>query len=141
MALSDLIGILQFDYDKAEYWGNKLAGGLYNAGTYLIDADTNRAGQVLQACQDYCQYFVDGITTNWSPYEDVMIEALTWIDDNWPDVGDPYELTMEDMLITMLAATPYELNYFIGIVDAYRQSIWNKPFNEAFFAALARGFE
>lgn len=51
------------------------------------------------------------------------------------------ELTMADILDTMLAAEPYEINYFVGIVDAYRQSIWNKPFNVEFFAALARGFE
>ncbi|GAH29755.1 unnamed protein product, partial [marine sediment metagenome] len=30
--------------------------------------------------------------------------------------------------------------YFVGLVDAYRQSIWNRPFNKDFFAALARGF-
>ena len=52
-----------------------------------------------------------------------------------------YDLTMGDILSTMLSAEPDEVEYFVGLVDAYRQSIWNKPFNSEFFAALARGFE
>ena len=52
----------------------------------------------------------------------------------------PYTLTMADLINSMLVATPYEVNYFVGLVDAYRQAIWNKPFNAEFFAALSRGF-
>jgi len=48
---------------------------------------------------------------------------------------------MDTLLSTMLGANPEQVTYFIGLVDAYRQSIWNKPFNEEYFAALARGFE
>ncbi|GAH60107.1 unnamed protein product, partial [marine sediment metagenome] len=33
-----------------------------------------------------------------------------------------------------------QLTNFIGFVDAYRQSIWNRPFNREYYAALARGF-
>lgn len=49
-------------------------------------------------------------------------------------------LDMSAILNAMLAAEPDEVNYFIGLVDAYRQSIWVKPFNQEYFAALARGF-
>lgn len=52
----------------------------------------------------------------------------------------PYELTMADILSTMLSADPTQVEYFVGLVDAYRQSIWNRPFNQEFFAALAQGF-
>ena len=52
----------------------------------------------------------------------------------------PFELTMDDIINTMLTASPEQVNYFVGLVDAYRVSIWDKPFNEEFFAALARGF-
>ena len=51
------------------------------------------------------------------------------------------EVTMASMLAAMLAADPDEVEYFVGLVDAYRQSIWNQPFNSEFFAALASGFE
>jgi len=54
---------------------------------------------------------------------------------------EPFDLTMGDILSVMLSAEPSEVEYFVGLVDAYRQSIWNKPFNAEFFAALARGFE
>jgi len=51
------------------------------------------------------------------------------------------EVTMGAILSAMLQANPNQVRYFVGLVDAYRQSIWNQPFNEEFFAALARGFE
>ena len=51
------------------------------------------------------------------------------------------DIDMDTILNTLLTATPYQIQYFIGLVDAYRQSLWNKPFNSEFFAALARGFE
>jgi len=51
------------------------------------------------------------------------------------------EFDMDTLLSTMLQAEPDQVQYFVGLVDAYRQSIWNQPFNEEFFAALARGFE
>jgi hypothetical protein len=51
------------------------------------------------------------------------------------------EVTMEKMLAAMLEAETDEISYFVGLVDAYRQSVWNKPFNAEFYAALARGFE
>lgn len=52
-----------------------------------------------------------------------------------------YEFTMGKLINTMLTAMPDEVTYFVGLVDAYRQSVWNQPFNQEFFAGLARGFE
>ena len=51
------------------------------------------------------------------------------------------EITMDSILSVMLSADPDQVEYFVGLVDAYRQSIWNRPFNQEFFTALARGFE
>lgn len=48
---------------------------------------------------------------------------------------------MDSLLAAMLQADPSQVRYFIGLVDAYRQSLWNKPFNVEYFAGLARGFE
>lgn len=53
----------------------------------------------------------------------------------------PSEVTMDSILLAMLSAAPDELQKFIGLVDAFRVSLWNKPFNAEFYAALARGFE
>jgi len=51
------------------------------------------------------------------------------------------EVTMDAILSVMVTATDSQLMNFIGLVDAYRQSLWNKDFNAEYFAALARGFE
>ncbi|GAI67845.1 unnamed protein product [marine sediment metagenome] len=54
-----------------------------------------------------------------------------------PDAG----ITMRMILDEMFTADNEELKEFIGLVDAYRQSLWNKPFDMEFWAATARGFE
>lgn len=56
------------------------------------------------------------------------------------EAAEPPEVDMDAILSAMLAATAEQIPYFIGIVDAYRVSLWNKPFNSEFYAALARGF-
>jgi len=50
------------------------------------------------------------------------------------------EITFDAVINVMLTANPDQIKYFVGLLDAYRQSIWNKPYNQEFFAALARGF-
>lgn len=52
----------------------------------------------------------------------------------------PAEFTMDDILTAMISADAAQLMTFIGVVDAYRVSLWNEPFNAEFYAALARGF-
>lgn len=50
------------------------------------------------------------------------------------------EVDMSAIILAMLSANPEQVEYFVGLVDAYRQSIWNRPFDKEFFATLARGF-
>lgn len=47
---------------------------------------------------------------------------------------------MDTLLSVMLTASDDEYKNFIGLVDAYRVGLWNKPFNAEYYAALARGF-
>lgn len=54
--------------------------------------------------------------------------------------GGAADVDMSAILAAMLTATQPELMSFVGITDAYRQSIWNQPFNQEYYAALARGF-
>lgn len=56
-------------------------------------------------------------------------------------IDDIPPIDMSAIINAMLTATPPEIEYFIGLADAFRQSIWNRPYNHEFFAALARGFE
>lgn len=77
-------------------------------------------------------------------YGGYQYEPSHWADYRWLelDMEIPANgITMEALLAVMLAAEADEVMYFVGLVDAYRQSVWTKPFNEDFYAALARGFE
>ncbi len=64
-------------------------------------------------------------------------DALYWINDNWPAGAS---ITMGDILTAMLGATFAELTSFMGITQAYKVAVWDAPFNEEYYAALARGF-
>lgn len=67
---------------------------------------------------------------------DWLIKCNQYID----AIGEPEPFTMDSLITAMLSASPDQIMYFVGLVDAYRQSIWTKPFNHEFYAALARGF-
>jgi len=62
---------------------------------------------------------------------------LAWLECNAPPGGD---VDMDAILSAMITATDDEYKKFIGIVDAYRIGLWNKPFNAEYYAALGRGF-
>ena len=51
-----------------------------------------------------------------------------------------YDLTLNDILAAMLTATPDQIEQFIGTVDAFRTSMWNRPFDTEYFALLAKQF-
>ena len=84
--------------------------------------------------QNIRSYFMGGSPNIYS----AMYNAMHWIDVNWPDGA---EVNMDAILNAMLASDFDNLQKFIGIVDAYRVSLWNAPFNADFYAALARGFQ
>lgn len=56
-------------------------------------------------------------------------------------VPEAPSISLSSIIMAMYEATPTEITSFIGLVDAFRQSIWNRPFNREYFAELARGFE
>ncbi len=51
------------------------------------------------------------------------------------------EVDMASILTAMMSASFEELTSFIGITQAYKVAVWDTPFNEEFYAALARGFK
>ncbi|MBA7618123.1 hypothetical protein ES703_25444 [subsurface metagenome] len=62
-------------------------------------------------------------------------DSFDWMENNWAGL-----IEMEDIIDAMSAASPVEITYFVGIEDAFRQSIWNQPYEHEFFAALGRAF-
>jgi len=117
---------------------------LYYAGNHIANEEWASAKSALYSAGDlFGSGFADllsdtvhnkGLRRHW-------YDALYWIDDNWPTTPEVPEITMDALLSAMVTATDSQLMSFIGLVDAYRQSLWNKDFNVDLFAALARGFE
>lgn len=48
---------------------------------------------------------------------------------------------MASILTAMTSATFEQLTSFMGLTQAYKVAVWDAPFNEEFYAALARGFK
>jgi hypothetical protein len=69
----------------------------------------------------------------------LLVWCLQYINDNAFNGGGG-GVTMADMLAAMLAASFEELTAFMGITQAYKTAVWDAPFNEEYYAALARGF-
>ncbi len=111
------------------------------AGDQLVLGNMAAAGNELLTAETWLNYTIEDLTSGTDSYRYAEYRVDAWINSMVPWDADPYDLTMADILATMLTATPYEIMYYIGLLDAYRQSGWNKEFNEEFFAALARGFE
>lgn len=69
-----------------------------------------------------------------------LIWALDYIN-NFATFGGPGSLDMGTILSAMLEASFEELTSFMGITQAYKVAVWDSPFNEEYYAALARGFK
>ena len=65
-----------------------------------------------------------------------LLSMFDYLNDN---IGGG-EVDMASILTAMMAASFEELREFIGIVEAYKIAVWNSPFNETFYNALAMGF-
>lgn len=106
---------------------------LYWAGYYIKIGDYATGGLYLQDASVNYDLAYNQIS-DIAPYT-----KLNWYytEDN---LSGAYDLTMANILNAMLGASPNEVMYFVGLTDAYRQSVWEQDFNQEFFAALGRGF-
>jgi len=110
-----------------EWWGGNDHWALFRAiqaGLHLVDLTLHS--------NFWYVYGLNGF--------DSMTEALFKLTDERIE-GAGGDVTMRSILDAMFTADGYELMQFVGLVDAYRQSIWNKPFDADLWAAYARGFE
>lgn len=114
----------------------------YNrASNHRNDAESHwLLGQDHEAIEDLLLALLDAMTMGsqwggWTPYD--YEGPIWWYLKNCIVAED---LTMDAILSVMITASEAEYRTFIGLVDAYRVGLWNKPFNAEYFAALARGF-
>lgn len=112
----------------------------WNAGD-----DHAAIGHIIDGMTETIQYMANMLAKGYYGWDGSTFLLPTALDRNYacPFITEapPYDLTMAAIIVTMLSANPKQVEYFVGLVDAYRQSIWNRPFNQDFYAALARGFE
>jgi len=113
---------------------------LFYAGGYIDDNDWANAKASLIAASDDIHYACAYMHAATNSITYGLNNALYWINDNWPNGVEPAEVTMDAILSAMVGANPEQVTYFVGLSDAYRQSIWTQPFNKEYYAALARGF-
>ncbi len=84
-------------------------------------------------------YYIIGRFTEVSPwYLLPKLHTLSW--EYSMDEPPAADVSMDAILSAMITASLDEYTEFIGLVDAYRVGLWNKPFNSEYYAALARGF-
>ena len=139
--LDDLLAWCFYPYKNSYGYFTSLHNGLDLAGGYLYDNDYQRAGNSLIYAADQSLNLRETMTTYYAAWSFRLLDVLYWIADNWPSAQPPPEITMANIISAMFSASNEELRDFIGLTDAYRQSLWNKPFNREYWAAIARGFE
>lgn len=108
---------------------------------YNIGNDHAALGSLLTACSYAWQAlnFIIGYTGTTWPYYAIANVLIRGFEQTY-EFTTQLPLCMAQLINAMLPAKFDELQYFIGIEDAYRMALWNAPFNANFYAALARGF-
>lgn len=106
------------DQCEAENWAG-LAISLDNCAGYAEDA---------------AFHFKAGSPNLWTE----MYDCMHWIDDNWPEVVEPPEVTMSAILAAMDKALPHQPLLFVAYVEAYYASAWDATFDERYFADLVK---
>jgi len=130
-------------YDAAGWFGGA-DQDLTNAKISYAGGDDHAAlGSLIQCADHTVDCLLLLLATYQYPYPRYNVMGLMEaIDARFVDLegAAPPAITMDAIISVMLSATEDEYRSFIGLVDAYRVGLWNKPFNSEYFAALARGF-
>jgi len=135
-----------FDTYRVDIWValNELSAGMNTWRGEFINLGAQIAANNWGAAQTSCNTLASIYSTSVraklcdsSGFKGKLNTALTWINDNWSAGGS---VTMDEILNEMLSASFEQLTAFMGITQAYKVAVWDAPFNEEYYAALARGF-
>lgn len=127
---------IKVSYNNARFdrvWGYTQTASA--AGYWAIPNDHEAIGSLIDAMWamlDCVAELYDYTYPEWGEY------AVPDFLDHYAVAAEPF--TMGLLIAEMLTASADEVEFFIGLVDAYRQGIWNRPFNHELFTALGRGF-
>jgi len=142
---NSLINVLWDSWQTAQGWIASLAANYSQAAADWNAGDDHAALEdVIQGMWDANQALVNILKKGYYGWDGSTYALLSALDRDhacpFITEADIPSFNMDAILSVMLSATPEQVEYFVGLVDAYRQSIWNRPFNQDFYAALARGF-
>lgn len=133
MSLSSDIYSAKLRLNQAILTGYDLADDLYWTGVFIKSENFSSAGDRLKGMRPDFQDYIEQTTTQYSYQHYHLINALSWIDDNWPEVTE-YELTWQK-IIAAWAADNFEGRFWtIAFIDRMRQIIWDEPFYIAWAA-------
>jgi len=116
---------------------NNWRNNFYNLGTQIAANNWAAAQTACNALGDQYSSSVRAQLCDSGGFKGKLFTSLDWMDDNWGGGGG---VTMDDILNEMLSATFEQLTKWMGISEAYKVAVWDAPFNQEFYAALARGF-
>ena len=88
--------------------------------------------------EDFKEHFLTTVGGDYNWCRNVR-ECMYWIN-RFAGGGAPAEVDMDTILTAMTTASFEQLTSFMGITQAYKIAVWDAPFNEEYYAALARGF-
>ncbi|GAJ24507.1 unnamed protein product, partial [marine sediment metagenome] len=119
------------DYAQTEYnaaYGSGCAVGYYlrRCGEQLQAGNLDNAGEMIYIAGTNMYDFADEALSRYSHQKFRIINALYWIDDNWPD-GDG--VTWKSICEAWLKNDFEGRAPTIAIIDRMRQILWDEPFN------------
>ena len=98
------------------------------AGNKLILGNIAGAGADLQSAKQEGQKCADRLHGRYAFKSFYLIDALEWIDDNWPSVPAEYELTWLKIAEAWIADDFAGRAPTIAVIDRMRQILWDEPF-------------
>lgn len=118
---------------------------LYNYLNYTADQiraeNFSGAADMLEMCANHTNAIAGHFKGGSPNLYSTMYYAMDWIDDNWPTVGEEYELTMSKILDALWDAKPHQCLLFIPMIDAMRGSIMEKTVTLDYMARALRHFQ
>jgi len=140
--LPGLLGDISNNLSEMDYYLAYFAARLDQAGVSGQGGDVVALGGALRTASsillDFKDYFQDHEGGDYNFCRNVRM-SIYYI--NKYATMYSAEITMDAILTSMTAASFEQLTSFMGITQAYKTAVWDAPFNEEYYAALARGFK
>lgn len=114
--------------------GYDMADMLDWAGISLQTGNPENAGTFLRNAADYMQDYCKEVTTRYSYGYYRLTGALYWIEDNFPEPVEEYELTWQKICEAWIKNDFEGRAFTIATIDRMRQILWDEPFFVAWAA-------